>query len=121
MVIFFCFGAIACKDIGREAAVGDDTSDGSYAVEIPFAGILAVHEFENAIGSALYGQMDVSAYVGLFGDDVECLVAHVFGMAGREADAHAWYGACYGAQELGEADFGSVGIFPAIRVDVLTE
>lgn len=120
-MIFFCFGAVACKDIGREAAVGDDTADGCHAVEVPFAGILTVHEFENAVGTALYGQVDVSAYVGLFCDDVERLVAHVFGVACREADAHAGYGACYGAQEFGEANFRSVGFFPAIRVDVLSE
>ena len=96
-MIFFSFGAITGEDISRKSAIGDDTANGSYAVEIPFACILAVHEFENAIGAALYGQMDVSAHVGFFGDNVEGLVAHIFGMTCREANAHARYGACYGA------------------------
>ena len=61
---------IAHEDVGGESAIGNDAAYGRHAVEIPFTRVFAVHEFENTVGTALHGQMDVTAHVWLFGDNM---------------------------------------------------
>lgn len=100
---------------------GDDAADGADAVKIPLAGVFAVHEFEDAVGAALHRQVDVVADVGLFGNHVKRVVAHVLGVRGGKADAHAGYGAGHAAQQLRKADDGAVGGFVAVAVDVLAQ
>ena len=52
------------EDIRCQSAVGDDTFDSRHPVQIPFAGILAVHQLQNAGTTALHGQVDMLAHIG---------------------------------------------------------
>ena len=47
--IFFRFVVETGEEIGCDAGVGEDTSDGSYAIEIPFAGIFTIHRLQYGI------------------------------------------------------------------------
>ena len=50
--------------------------------------ILAVHQLQYSVATALHGQVDMLAHVRLLGNHPQRLVAHVLGMTGGEADAH---------------------------------
>ena len=77
LVVLLRFRAVAGKDVRGQAAIGHDAPNGRHAVQVPLAGIFAVHEFENAVRAALYGQVDMAAHVRLLGDDAERIIAHV--------------------------------------------
>ena len=125
LVVLFGFGVIAHEDVGGQAAVGQDAPDGSHAVEIPGPGVLAVHEFEDAVATTLYGQVDVAADVGMRGNDVERLVAHILGVRGGEADAHGRIGFGHAGQEGREGNGGvvalGIGRMARVGVDVLSQ
>ena len=40
---------IAHEDICRQAAVGDDSSDGIHTIHIPLTGVLTVHQFQDPV------------------------------------------------------------------------
>ena len=64
--------------------------------------VLAVHQFEYAVASALHGQVYVAANVGLFGYYAQRVVAHVLGVRRGKAHSHARHGARHHAQQHGE-------------------
>ena len=119
-MVLLGFRAVAHEDVGGDGAVGHDAPDGSHTVHVPLAGIFAVHELQNAVGTALHGQMDVLADVGHVGNDLQRLIAHVFGMAGSKPHAHVGNSLGHQAQQSGESHFcGSRE--GSIRVDVLSQ
>ena len=95
LVVLLRLGVIAHEDIRRQPAVGDDPPDGSHAVQIPLAGVLPVHESQDAVAAALHGQMDMLAHVRHLGNHLQRLVAHVLRVARRKADAHVRCLFCY--------------------------
>ena len=120
-MVFLSLAVEAAENVGRQAAVGNNTADGCHAFQVPLTVVLTVHQFQDTAASALHGQVDVAAHVGLFGNDVQRLVAHVLGVRGGEADAHAGRGLCHGAQQLREVDHRAVGPLEAVGVDVLPQ
>ena len=54
LVVFLRLRMITHKDVGRETAVGDDTTNSGHAVKIPLTGILTVHEMKDTVAAALY-------------------------------------------------------------------
>ena len=68
--------------------------------------------------------MYVSAHVGFFGNDAQCVVAHVLGVTRAETDAHAPHGSCHAAQQGGKVG-GFVVVAPlgckSVRVHVLPQ
>ena len=89
LIVFLGLRMIAYEDVGRQGAVGNDTPNGGHAVQVPLTGVFAVHQLQYSVATALHGQVDMLAHVRLLGNHPQRLVAHVLGMAGGEADAHA--------------------------------
>ena len=79
-VVILRLTAISHKDVGGDGTVGDKAADGFHTPEIPFAGVLPVHPLQHIVASALHGQVDMAADIGLFGYHPERVVAHVLGM-----------------------------------------
>ena len=112
----------AGEHVGREPGVGQNAPDGRHAVEIPLAGILAVHRLKYRVRSALHRQVDVSRQVLMRGDDLERAVAHVLWVRGREADAHVGGRLGHHAEQRGEVDrHARLLVVIHIAVDVLAE
>ena len=120
-MVFLSLAVEAAENVGRQAAVGNNTADGCHAFQVPLTVVLTVHQFQDTAASALHGQVDVAAHVGLFGNDVQRLVAHVLGMRSGEADAHAGRSLCHGTEQLGEGYNRSVGPLKAVGVYVLPQ
>ena len=91
LVVFLRLRVITGEDISRQATVGDNATNGGHTLKIPLAGILAVHQFQNTVRTALYGQVDMLAHVRHFGNDTQRLVAHILRVGSRETDAHLWH------------------------------
>ena len=119
-MVFFCFRMEAWENIGTESAVGDDSPDSGYSFQVPFAGIFTVHQFQDAWTSALYGQVDVLAYIGYFCDDMKRFVTHVFGVWSGETYAHVGHRFGYDAEQHGESYCLAV-FFKTVWVDVLSQ
>ena len=88
LVVLLRLAAVAHEDICRQAAVGDDTSDGCHAVQVPGAGVFPVHALQYGIRTALHGQVDMLAHIRHLGDDTQGLVAHVLRVARSEPHPH---------------------------------
>ena len=86
-MVLLGLAAETCNYIGGDSAVGYYAAYGLYAVEVPLACVLAIHGLEHCAASALHGQVDALAHVGLFGNDMQCLVTHVLGVRRGKADA----------------------------------
>ena len=78
-MIFFRFGMEAREDIGCQAAIGNDTFDSGYPVQIPLTGIFAVHQFQDAGAAALHGEVDMLAHVRYPGNYFQRFVTISFG------------------------------------------
>ena len=107
--------------IRRQATIGDDAADGCHAVHIPLAVVLAVHQLQDAAAPTLHRQVDVLAYVGHVGDDLESFVAHVFRVRGGETDTYARRCLCHSAQQHWEGNRLSVRLLEAVGIDVLSQ
>ena len=79
-VIVESFAMEATEDVGADSGIGKDASDGSDAVEIPFACVFAIHAFEDGIATALHRKVDESTEIRVAADGFECGIAHVFWM-----------------------------------------
>ena len=60
---------VAHEDIRGETAVRDNPTDGCHTIHIPLTGVLTIHQLQDLVASALYGQVDVLADIGHLGDD----------------------------------------------------
>lgn len=106
----------AAENIRTDSRIGQDAPDSRYTVEIPLAGILAVHELEDLVAAALHRQMDEAAEIRMSGNRLEGLVGHIFRMRSSKADTHVGYCFGYNAQQVSEIE-----LLPTIRIDVLAE
>ena len=61
--ILFAFAVKTCEQVGAYAAVGNAAAYCGYAVEVPFARVLAVHGFEHRVAAALYREVYMAADV----------------------------------------------------------
>ena len=61
------------------------------------------------------------AYIGNFRDDLQGLVAHIFGMRGGETDTDARSRLGHGTQQRGESYHFPIRLFKAVRVDILSQ
>ena len=107
---------IPYEDVGGQTTIRHDATDGSHAVEIPFACVLSVHQLQNAVASALHRQMDMSAHVWTIGNDLQSIIAHVLRMRCGETDSHLWEGLCHLSEQHRETHFATL-----IGIHVLTE
>ena len=102
--------------VGRNGAVGQVAADGRDPVEVPFAGIFAVHAREHRRGTRLGGQMDRTADIGHFGHDLQQAVADVLGMRRGETHAQQRRDGGHAAHQAGK-----VHLAEAVGVDVLPQ
>ena len=107
---------IADPNVCAESTVRDDAADGGNAVKIPFSCVFSVHEFQDAIGTALYRQVDMSANVRMCSNDLQRFVAHVFGVGGRKADSHGGNGFGNNGKKLRKTYVSTL-----VAVDILPE
>ena len=108
------------EHVRTDSCLRNDTPDGGYTFEVPLAGVLAVHEFENLVAAALHRQMDELADVTVGSYDLQRFVAHVFGVGGGEANAHVRHGVCNYLQQISEIN-NPTFFLPSVGVDVLSE
>ena len=79
-MVFFCFGVVAYEDVCSYSAVGDYALYGCHTVQIPFASIFSVHQFQDAVGTTLYRQVDMFADIRVFCYYLQRLVTHILRM-----------------------------------------
>ena len=120
-VVFFRLGMETGKYIRRQTAVGNDTADSIYTFQIPFTGILTVHQFQDTAASALHGQVDMLAHIGHFRNNLQGFIAHILGVRSSETDAYTRCRLCYGAQQHRESDNLPVRLLKTVRVDILPQ
>lgn len=120
LMVLFGLRTEASDDIGSDGAVGQKTADGLDTVEVPFGGIMAVHELEHTVATALEREMDAAADVGVLSHGAEEIVGEVLRMGGSKADAEEGTNIGDSAEELREVHLTVVG-GPVVRVDILTE
>ena len=128
-MLLFRFPAESRDHVGADGATGHDAADGRNAVEVPLAGVSAVHALQHVAVSALNRQVDVFADVLVTRHGVEHVVRHVFGMRGAETHPKVWVDRRHHFQELGKANHG-LGLVlddalvvdvPLVGIDVLTQ
>ena len=78
LMVFLGFGAETSNDIGCYGAVRQVAVYGIDAVEIPLGGVVAIHKFKHTVGTALYGEMDAAADVGVGSHNLQQLIGEVF-------------------------------------------
>ena len=78
----------------------NDALDGGYLVQIFLTCVLAVHEFQNLVASALGREVDMFTEVGLFGYGLQDVLCHVFGVGSGKSYAHIGHGLCHHVQQL---------------------
>ena len=102
-MVFLRFTVITHEYVSRKTTVRYDATDSSHTVEIPLAGIFAVHQFQYPITSALHRQMYMLAHVGHLSNNPQRLVAHILRMRRGESDAHLRSLKRHSAEKIGEA------------------
>ena len=120
-VIFLRLGMKTGEDIRCQSAVGDDTFDSRHPVQIPFAGILAVHQLQNAGTTALHGQVDMLAHIGNLRDHFKRFIAHILRMGGRETDTYTRSRLRHSTQQHRESDCLARRFLKTVGVDVLSQ
>ena len=113
-------GAESRDQVGRDRAVGQDAADRLDSAEIPFARVLAVHQFQYPGVARLGGQVNGAADVRMSGHRVEQFVAQVLGVGGREAHPQQRIDGSHLLEQAREVGRLPVAL-PAVRVDVLAE
>lgn len=66
LMILFGLGTVTRKNVCGQTAIRHNPANGRHAVQIPFTGVLAVHQFQDTVASALHRQMDMPAHIGFF-------------------------------------------------------
>ena len=102
LLVFLSLVVVAHKDICRDAATRNDALDGGYLVQIFLTCVLAVHELQNLVASALGREVDMFTEVGLFGYGLQDVLCHVFGVGSGKSYAHIGHGLCHHVQQLGK-------------------
>ena len=102
-MVFLRFTVITHEYVSRQTTVWYNATDSSHTVELPLAGIFAVHQFQYPVTSALHRQMSMLAHVGDISNNRQRLVAHLLGMRRGESDAHLWSLKRHSAEKIGEA------------------
>ena len=121
LMIFFRFGMEAREDIGCQAAIGNDTFDSGYPVQIPLTGIFAVHQFQDAGAAALHGEVDMLAHVRYPGNYFQRFVTHILRMGSRETDTYARSSFSYGTKQHREGNDFTGRLLKPVRVYVLSQ
>ena len=120
-MILFRFRMKTGENIGSQSAIGDDTFDSRHPVQIPFAGILAVHQLQNAGTTALHGQVDMLAHIGHLRDHFQRFIAHILRMGGRETDTYTRSRLRHSTQQHRESDCLARRFLKTVGVDVLSQ
>ena len=79
-MVFLGLGMVTHKDVGRQATIGDDATNDCHTVKIPLTGVLAVHQLQDTVRTALHRQVDMLADIGYLGNDTQRLIAHILGV-----------------------------------------
>ena len=116
-MVLLCLVVVAHEDVRREATVRDNPADGGHTVHIPLTGVLAVHQFQDLIAAALYGQVDMLAHVGHLGNHLQRLVAHILRVACGEPHAHGGYLLRHHPQQLWKGNV-LVSLSPCLLVSL---
>ena len=119
--ILLRLGVEAAEEVGRDRTVREDAPDGGDAVEIPLAGVFAVHNPEDTRAAGLRREVDVTAKVRVRGHDAEGFVAHILRVGSYEADAHLGDGLGDALQEFGEIHPVAAVALEEIGVHILPE
>ena len=118
-MVLLCLTMISHKDIGRKAAVGDDTTDSIHTIKVPFTGVFPVHQSQNTVATTLNGQVDMLAHIGHLCDNAQRLIAHILGMGCGESHTHLWCRLCHHAEQLWECHVETIGC-GMIGIDILS-
>ena len=121
LMILFRLRVIAAEDVSRQSTIGDDATNGSHTFQIPLARIFSVHQLQDAVASALYRQMDVSADIRIVGNHLQRLVAHILRMRSCESDAHIRHRLSHSSEQLREVNLRSLSLGGLIRVHILSQ
>jgi hypothetical protein len=108
----------ANDDVRRERDVAPCGFGPGNALEVPVAGVVALHGLEDGGAAGLDGEMDVVAEGGDGVDDVDDVAGEVAGVRGGKADALNARDFAYGGEEFGEGALAG-GIM--VAVDVLAQ
>ena len=87
-MIFFRFRMKTGENIGSQSAIGDDTFDSCHPVQIPFTGILTVHQFQDARTTALHRQVNMFTYIRHLRNHLQRFVTHILRMGSRETNTY---------------------------------
>ena len=68
----------------------------------------AVHCFQDAIATALYGQVDILADVRVFCHRINHIEGHILRIGSRKADTHFRLSYCHHIEEFSEVDSGGL-------------
>ena len=120
--IFFRFVVKSGKHVAGDAAVGHGFANFRNAVEIPFAGVFPVHEFEHLVAAALHRQVNVVANIGVRCHGGNNFVGQIFRVAGGEPHTHFRRRFCHDGKQCRHIHgLTAVGGFVEIAVHVLSQ
>ena len=102
LMILLRLVVVAHEDVCREPAVRNNPADSGHTVQIPLTGVLAVHQLQDLVATALHRQMDMLAHVRHLGNHSQCLVAHVLRVRCGEAHAHLRHFLCHATKKSRE-------------------
>ena len=121
LMVLFRFGMETGEDIGSQSAIGNDTLDSGYPVQIPLTGIFAVHQFQDAGAAALHREVDMLAHIRHLGDHFQRFIAHILRMGSRETDAHARSSFGHRTEQHREGNHFARRLLEPVRVDILPQ
>ena len=121
LMILFDLGTVTRKNVCGQTAIRHNPANGRHAVQIPFTGVLAVHQFQDTVASALHRQMDMPAHIGFFRNDTQRVVAHILRMGSGETHAHPVGLVCHQPQKFRERNSLSVGPLMEVRIHILPQ
>ncbi len=109
------------KQVGGYSAIGHGTTNGCYAVKIPFTRVLSIHALQHGIGARLYRQMYVLAYIGVTGHRGDYLIAHILGMARCKSHSHIGSGLGHHCEQCGKVDRNAVRACIVVGIHILAK
>lgn len=120
-VIFVGLGGEADDEVAGKLdappILGEDRAGAGEEVEVGLDGVAAIHQFEDAVGAGLGGDVEIAADAWRCGHNVENVVAEVGGVAGDEAETRKVRK--FFVQEVEE--LGEGGAFVFVVVDGLAK
>ena len=96
------------EDISADGCRRQDTPNGSNTLQIPLAGVLTIHQFEDMIRTRLNGQMNELTEVLMTTDGFERLIGHILRMGSRKANTHIRNSLSHNLQQVREVHLGEV-------------